>query len=153
MQAKLRNEEGREKGRLDICSFLGEGHIDCPLVSRGFAQPAMTATADATDSSTVTELAQTVENLKETVETQAKQISKLEKTVDQQSERIEQLEAQPENELIEVKSEGDTSGLMDIWIVGIPLGSILQKTTEDVDRAHNRLDEVKKVTSNNGTPG
>lgn len=60
----------------------------------------MTVPADATDSSTITELAQTVEDLKETVETQAKQISKLEKIVDQQSERIEQLEAQSENELL-----------------------------------------------------
>ena len=113
----------------------------------------MTATADAPDSSTVTELAQTIENLKETVEAQSKRIDELEETVDQQTERIEHLEAQPENELIEVKSEGDTSGLMDIWIADIPLGSILQKTTEDVDRAHNRLDEVETVTSNNGTPG
>lgn len=86
------------------------------------------------------------------METQAKQISELEETVDQQSERIEQLEAQPENELIEVKSEGDTSGLMDIWIAGIPLGSILQKTTENVDSAQTRIDELEEATTTNDAP-
>lgn len=46
-------------------------------MSRGFIQTAMTAIADATDSSTVEQLVQAVEDLQETVEQQADRISEL----------------------------------------------------------------------------
>lgn len=87
----------------------------------------MTETADATGSSTVTKLAQTVKDLQETAEAQADRINDLEETITQQNERIEQLEDQSQDERIEIQSEGDTIGFMDIWIAGAPLGSIFQK--------------------------
>ncbi len=62
----------------NICPFWLGWHIDCPYLSRGFAQPAMTATADATDSSTVKKLIQTVEELQETIKQQADRIDQLE---------------------------------------------------------------------------
>lgn len=74
-------------------------------------------------------------------------VAELGAEVDRKDERIEQLEAHRETAPIEINSDGDTAGLTDIWIAGIPLGSILQNTTEDADRAHNRLDDVETVTA------
>ncbi|KYH23979.1 hypothetical protein HAPAU_40580 [Halalkalicoccus paucihalophilus] len=110
-----------------------------------------TAESTATDQPTTEEL--TLEAVCEQLETLTDRVAELEAEVERKDERIEQLEAQHEHTPVEIKSDGDTAGLTDIWVAGIPLGSILQNTTENADQAHNRLDNVEAVTSNNSTSG
>ena len=58
--------------------FVGAGAYRLPLREPWLCQPAMTATADATNSSTVEQLIATVEDLRDTIEQQADRINQLE---------------------------------------------------------------------------
>lgn len=78
MQAKLRNEKSREKDQIGHLSFSWQGSYRLPPDEPWLCQPAMTAVADATDSSTVEQLVQVVEDLQKTVERQADRINKFE---------------------------------------------------------------------------
>ncbi|KYH23952.1 hypothetical protein HAPAU_40310 [Halalkalicoccus paucihalophilus] len=95
----------------------------------------------------------TLESVCEQLETLTDRVAEFEAEVERKDDRIEELEAQRDNDPIEINADGDTAGLTDIWIAGIPVGSILQNTTEDVDRAHSRLDDVQALASNNGASG
>jgi vacuolar-type H+-ATPase subunit I/STV1 len=116
-----------------------------------------TTTPTSTDSTATDQPATTaeptLESVAEQLATLTERVAELEAEVERKDERIEELEAQRDNDLIEINADGDTAGLTDIWVAGIPLGSILQNTTEDVDRAHSRLDDVEAVASENSTPG
>jgi hypothetical protein len=105
----------------------------------------------ATDQPTTEKL--TLEAVYEQLEALTDRVAELEAEVERKDERIEELEAQREHTPVEIESDDDTAGLTDIWVAGIPLGSILQNTTENADRAHNRLDDVEEIASNNGTSG
>lgn len=113
---------------------------------------ATTTESTATDQPATTD-EPTLESVYEQLEALTDRVEELEAEVERKDERIEELEAHREHDPIEVNSDGDTAGLMDIWVAGIPLGSILQNTTEDVDRAHSRLDDVETVASGNGASG
>jgi hypothetical protein len=117
----------------------------------------MTQTTTTTESTATDQLATTteptVESVSERLEALTARVEELEAEVERKDERTEQLEAQRDNDPIEINADGDTAGLTDIWVAGIPLGSILQNTTEDVGRAHSRLDDVEAVASENSASG
>ncbi|MDL5363800.1 hypothetical protein [Halalkalicoccus sp. NIPERK01] len=94
-----------------------------------------------------------LDSVYEQLEALTERVAELEAEVERKDERIEQLEAHREHDPIEIRSDEDTAGLTDIWIAEIPVGSILQSTTENADRAQNRLDELEEATATNGTSG
>ena len=83
-----------------------------PLVSHGFVKPTLPTTADATDSNTVEQPAQAVEDLQETVTRQADRINDLEtelaKHKDHTGREFADVRARITNTETEIETVGDT---------------------------------------------
>jgi hypothetical protein len=84
-----------------------------PLKEPWLCQPAMTATADATDSSTVEQLIATVEGLEETVKQQADRIDQLETELAEHKDHTGREFADVRGRITEVEENQQTEGTSD----------------------------------------
>lgn len=75
-----------------------------------------------------------------------RRIDDLEETIEQQAERIDELEL-----LLEIRSDGETAGMEDIWIAGQPIGLVAAKANARSKENKKELDAVEATATDGGS--